>query len=188
VQNPTFPTAVTHHTCSPMKMEQTQCSETPENHPEKSIRQHYVYVKSACILMCVCACICESCAHACIHTFFRLYVFVSCLFQIIEKFFDTRAAAPPYKTNALSGFGRMLNVPCNVLKDFIQIMKLELVGECMEMCIYSVLSIYRPCNVRFSVFTVRHLSSRIKSQINNVIYFCVHRLPELPFFRIYRCK
>jgi len=53
------------------------------------------------------------------------------LFQIIEKFFDTRAAAPPYKPNALSGFGRMLNVPCNVLKDFIQIMKLELVGECM---------------------------------------------------------
>lgn len=47
--------------------------------------------------------------------------------QIIEKFFDTRAAAPPYKPNALSGFGRMLNVPCNVLKDFIQIMKLELI-------------------------------------------------------------
>lgn len=46
--------------------------------------------------------------------------------QIIEKFFDTRAAAPPYKPNALSGFGRMLNVPYNVLKDFIQIMKLEL--------------------------------------------------------------
>ncbi|PSN29847.1 Mediator of RNA polymerase II transcription subunit 14 [Blattella germanica] len=47
--------------------------------------------------------------------------------QIIEKFFDTRAAAPPYKPNALSGFGRMLNVPYNVLKDFVQIMKLELV-------------------------------------------------------------
>ncbi|XP_015120340.1 mediator of RNA polymerase II transcription subunit 14 isoform X1 [Diachasma alloeum] len=47
--------------------------------------------------------------------------------QIIEKFFDTRAAAPPYKPNTLCGFGRMLNVPFNVLKDFIQIMKLELV-------------------------------------------------------------
>ncbi|XP_033360225.1 mediator of RNA polymerase II transcription subunit 14 [Bombus vosnesenskii] len=47
--------------------------------------------------------------------------------QIIEKFFDTRAAAPPYKPNTLSGFGRMLNVPFNVLKDFVQIMKLELV-------------------------------------------------------------
>ncbi|CAG5108193.1 Similar to MED14: Mediator of RNA polymerase II transcription subunit 14 (Aedes aegypti) [Cotesia congregata] len=46
--------------------------------------------------------------------------------QIIEKFFDIRAAAPPYKPNTLSGFGRMLNVPLNVLKDFVQIMKLEL--------------------------------------------------------------
>ncbi|KAI4496983.1 hypothetical protein M0802_007931 [Mischocyttarus mexicanus] len=47
--------------------------------------------------------------------------------QIIEKFFDTRVAVPPYKPNTLSGFGRMLNVPFNVLKDFIQIMKLDLV-------------------------------------------------------------
>lgn len=47
--------------------------------------------------------------------------------QIIEKFFDTRAAAPPYKPNALSGFGCMLNVPLNVLKDFIQIMRYELI-------------------------------------------------------------
>lgn len=46
--------------------------------------------------------------------------------QIIEKFFDTRVAAPPFKPNSLSGFGRMLNVPFNVLKDFVQIMKLEL--------------------------------------------------------------
>jgi len=61
------------------------------------------------------------------------------LFQIIEKFFDTRAAAPPYKPNALSGFGRMLNVPFNVLKDFVQIMKLELVGEYMIMCFCSKL-------------------------------------------------
>ncbi|RLU24369.1 hypothetical protein DMN91_002457 [Ooceraea biroi] len=47
--------------------------------------------------------------------------------QIIEKFFDTRVAAPPYKHNTLSGFGRMLNVRFKVLKDFVQIMKLELV-------------------------------------------------------------
>jgi hypothetical protein len=56
--------------------------------------------------------------------FFNFY-----LFQIIEKFFDTRVAAPPYKPNAVSGFGKMLNVPYNVLKDFVQIMKLELVSE-----------------------------------------------------------
>nr|CAD7406222.1 unnamed protein product [Timema poppensis] len=46
--------------------------------------------------------------------------------NIVEKFFDTRAAAPPYKPNNLSSFGRMLNVPYNVLKDFVQLMKLEL--------------------------------------------------------------
>jgi hypothetical protein len=45
-QYPTFSTAVTLHTYPPMKMEHTQCSETlafklqtPENHPEESIRQ-----------------------------------------------------------------------------------------------------------------------------------------------------
>ncbi|XP_039277838.1 mediator of RNA polymerase II transcription subunit 14 [Nilaparvata lugens] len=46
--------------------------------------------------------------------------------QVIEKFFDTRAAAPPFKPNALNGFGKMLNFPYNVLKDFVQILKLEL--------------------------------------------------------------
>lgn len=46
--------------------------------------------------------------------------------QVLETFFETKAAAPPYKHTALSGFGKMLNVPQNVLKDFIQIMKLEL--------------------------------------------------------------
>ncbi|XP_012231892.1 mediator of RNA polymerase II transcription subunit 14 isoform X4 [Linepithema humile] len=47
--------------------------------------------------------------------------------QIIEKFFDTRVAAPPFKHNTLNGFGKMLNVRFKVLKDFVQIMKLELV-------------------------------------------------------------
>ncbi|XP_054267906.1 mediator of RNA polymerase II transcription subunit 14-like [Macrosteles quadrilineatus] len=47
--------------------------------------------------------------------------------QILEKFFDMRASAPPYKPNALCCFGRMLSVQFNVLKDFVQIMKLELV-------------------------------------------------------------
>uniref|UniRef100_A0A1B6C077 Mediator of RNA polymerase II transcription subunit 14 n=1 Tax=Clastoptera arizonana TaxID=38151 RepID=A0A1B6C077_9HEMI len=67
-----------------------------------------------------------------------LHIKVSCLpdhkdqwtleeLQVIEKFFDTRAAAPPYKPNALCCFGRMLSVPYNVLKDFVQIMKLELI-------------------------------------------------------------
>nr|CAD7404784.1 unnamed protein product [Timema cristinae] len=52
--------------------------------------------------------------------------------QIVEKFFDTRAAAPPYKPNNLSSFGRMLNVPYNVLKDFVQLMKLELMPSLIQ--------------------------------------------------------
>ncbi|XP_049856745.1 mediator of RNA polymerase II transcription subunit 14 [Schistocerca gregaria] len=52
--------------------------------------------------------------------------------QVIEKFFDTRVAAPPYKPNSLSGFGRMLNVPLNVLKDFVQIMRLELMPSLIQ--------------------------------------------------------
>ncbi|KAJ8944470.1 hypothetical protein NQ318_008740, partial [Aromia moschata] len=46
--------------------------------------------------------------------------------QVLEKFFDTRAAAPPYKPTSMFTFCNMLNVPPNVLKDFIQIMKMEL--------------------------------------------------------------
>nr|CAD7198288.1 unnamed protein product [Timema douglasi] len=52
--------------------------------------------------------------------------------EIVEKFFDTRAAAPPYKPNNLSSFGRMLNVPYNVLKDFVQLMKLELMPSLIQ--------------------------------------------------------
>ncbi|XP_028152767.1 mediator of RNA polymerase II transcription subunit 14 isoform X2 [Diabrotica virgifera virgifera] len=47
--------------------------------------------------------------------------------QVLEKFFDTRAAAPPYKPTSMFTFCSILNLPLNVLKDFIQIMKLELV-------------------------------------------------------------
>ncbi|XP_060525569.1 mediator of RNA polymerase II transcription subunit 14 [Cylas formicarius] len=46
--------------------------------------------------------------------------------QVLENFFETRAAAPPYKPTSMFTFCSMLNVPVNVLKDFIQIMKLEL--------------------------------------------------------------
>lgn len=49
--------------------------------------------------------------------------------QTIERFFELRVAAPPYRPNALSGFGRALNVPPQVLKDFIQLMQLDMMAE-----------------------------------------------------------
>jgi hypothetical protein len=47
---------------------------------------------------------------------------------------------------------------------------------------YSGISIYLSRNVRFLIFTVRHLWSRIKFHINNVIYFRINRSCELSFF------
>ncbi|KAK5650997.1 hypothetical protein RI129_002026 [Pyrocoelia pectoralis] len=60
--------------------------------------------------------------------------------QIMEKFFDTRAAAPPYKPNGMFGFFCMLNVSINVLKDFIQIMRLDLMPQLAQQqgCKWSV--------------------------------------------------
>ncbi|XP_018328535.1 mediator of RNA polymerase II transcription subunit 14 isoform X2 [Agrilus planipennis] len=49
--------------------------------------------------------------------------------QMIEKFFDSRAAAPPYKPISMFGFCCMLNVPVNILKDFVQIMRLDLMPQ-----------------------------------------------------------
>lgn len=51
--------------------------------------------------------------------------------QIIEQFFELRVAAPPYRPNALCGFGRALNVPPQVLKDFVHLMRLDLMSEPM---------------------------------------------------------
>jgi hypothetical protein len=57
----------------------------------------------------------------------------------------------------------------------------EVTGGFMQGCMYSVLSIYGPRNVRFSVFTIRHLSSRIKFHLYNVIYFRIHRFSNSCF-------
>lgn len=48
---------------------------------------------------------------------------------VIEQFFDTRVAIPPYRPNALNGFCRALNCAPQVLKDFVQIMRLEMKPE-----------------------------------------------------------
>lgn len=76
--------------------------------------------------------------------------------QIIEKFFDTRASAPPFKPNALCGFGRMLNVPYNVLKDFVQIMKLELVSNNQQFSLLFIVVCMCTC-VCYSCLILRYL-------------------------------
>ncbi|XP_055533102.1 mediator of RNA polymerase II transcription subunit 14 [Wyeomyia smithii] len=49
--------------------------------------------------------------------------------QILEQFFDQRVAAPPYRPAVVTSFTRMVNLPAQVLKDFIQIMRLDLLPE-----------------------------------------------------------
>lgn len=49
--------------------------------------------------------------------------------QVIESFFELRVAAPPYRPHALRGFARAISVQPSVLKDFIQLMRLDMNPE-----------------------------------------------------------
>lgn len=51
--------------------------------------------------------------------------------QVMEQFFDFRVTAPPYRPSSLAGFGRTLNLPPLVLKDAVQLMRLDLAPELM---------------------------------------------------------
>uniref|UniRef100_A0A673CN76 Mediator of RNA polymerase II transcription subunit 14 n=1 Tax=Sphaeramia orbicularis TaxID=375764 RepID=A0A673CN76_9TELE len=46
--------------------------------------------------------------------------------QVLEKFFETRVAGPPFKSNTLNAFTKLLGAPTNILRDCVRIMKLEL--------------------------------------------------------------
>uniref|UniRef100_A0A3Q2ZRT5 Mediator of RNA polymerase II transcription subunit 14 n=1 Tax=Kryptolebias marmoratus TaxID=37003 RepID=A0A3Q2ZRT5_KRYMA len=46
--------------------------------------------------------------------------------QVLERFFETRVAGPPFKFNTLSAFTKLLGAPTTVLRDCVRIMKLEL--------------------------------------------------------------
>ncbi|RUS87452.1 hypothetical protein EGW08_004768 [Elysia chlorotica] len=49
--------------------------------------------------------------------------------QILEKFIDLKVFCPPYKLNSLTTIGRIIAAPLQILKDCIQIMKLELMPD-----------------------------------------------------------
>lgn len=48
---------------------------------------------------------------------------------ILEQFFDTKVAVAPYRSVSIHSFARMLNCPSPIIKDFIQIIRLELMPE-----------------------------------------------------------
>ncbi|KAJ7320642.1 hypothetical protein JRQ81_020153 [Phrynocephalus forsythii] len=49
--------------------------------------------------------------------------------QVLEKFFETRVAGPPFKANTLIAFTKLLGAPTHILRDCVHIMKLELFPE-----------------------------------------------------------
>ncbi|KAI0224052.1 Mediator of RNA polymerase II transcription subunit 14 [Lamellibrachia satsuma] len=50
--------------------------------------------------------------------------------QVLERFFEFKVVSPPYKINTLVTFSsRVLSTPPNILKDFIKIMKMELLPD-----------------------------------------------------------
>lgn len=54
--------------------------------------------------------------------------------QVMEQFFDTRIVAPPYRPYSLLMFGRFLNIsPYKLQKDFIQLMRLEMMQNVAAM-------------------------------------------------------
>ena len=48
-----------------------------------------------------------------------------CRGQVLERFFETKVAVPPYRQNTLKTFIAMLNTQAKVLRDFIRILQLE---------------------------------------------------------------
>ncbi|XP_053732138.1 mediator of RNA polymerase II transcription subunit 14 isoform X1 [Synchiropus splendidus] len=46
--------------------------------------------------------------------------------QVLERFFETRVAGPPFKYNTLNAFTKLLGAPIHILRDCVRIMKLEL--------------------------------------------------------------
>ena len=47
------------------------------------------------------------------------------MIHVLEKFFDTRVAAPPYRPNHLATFTRILLCPIEPLKDIVSIIRFD---------------------------------------------------------------
>lgn len=51
------------------------------------------------------------------------------LIAILEKFFETRVAAPPFRPNAMTAFIKIIQCPIEPLKDILNIMRYEMMPE-----------------------------------------------------------
>ena len=78
----------------------------------------------ACSYVGIIGVVCYSfCAHRVVTCFVVFYR--SLYHQVLERFFETKVAVPPYRQNMLKTFIAMLNTQAKVLRDFIRILQLE---------------------------------------------------------------
>ncbi|XP_058828466.1 mediator of RNA polymerase II transcription subunit 14 [Topomyia yanbarensis] len=99
--------------------------------------------------------------------------------QILEQFFDQRVAAPPYRPAVVTSFTRMLNLPSQVMKDFIQIMRLDLLPELGQGNKWNVQFILRMPPSATPIVPVG--TTTILSHRQKILFFIqITRVPYLP--------
>lgn len=99
--------------------------------------------------------------------------------QILEQFFDQRVAVPPYRPAVVTSFTRMLNLPSQVMKDFIQIMRLDLLPELGQGNKWNVQFILRMPPSATPIVPVG--TTTILSHRQKILFFIqITRVPYLP--------
>ena len=66
------------------------------------------------------------------YLFNLLYFIYFVLLQLLETFFATKVVSPPFRPNGLAAFARMISLPPRILRDCIQIIRLQLVPSIVE--------------------------------------------------------
>ena len=51
------------------------------------------------------------------------------MIQLLERYFDTRVAVPPFKANAVAAFCKILQCPIEPLKDIVNLLQYEMMPE-----------------------------------------------------------
>lgn len=101
--------------------------------------------------------------------------------QLLEQYFELKVAAPPYRQSSLQSFIRMFSVPPAVLKDLIQIFRLELKPEqCKSMGLqWNVQVLMRASFTSLPIFPLG--SPGIVNTKNKLLIFVSHLTTEENF-------
>uniref|UniRef100_A0A8D8N5P3 Mediator of RNA polymerase II transcription subunit 14 n=2 Tax=Culex pipiens TaxID=7175 RepID=A0A8D8N5P3_CULPI len=99
--------------------------------------------------------------------------------QVLEQFFDQRVAAPPYRPAVVTSFTRMLNLSAQVMKDMMQIMRLDLMPEMGQGNKWNVQFILRMPPSATPIVPVG--TTTILSHRQKILFFIqITRVPYLP--------